>query len=144
MKISRQIYEQLLQLPAVSPETGGILGSSGEEIDTMIIDTNQSSCCNGIYTPDVSFLNRCIEKWTAEGIVFMGMFHTHALNWPTLSSEDKKYIQLIMKAMPNFVDRLYFPLIFPSNHMKVFQAIRSEGQIVITEDGVEFIQEVLI
>lgn len=139
MKLIWKIYEQLLRLPAVPPETGGILGSREEGIDRMVIDTNQTSGYNGIYILDISFLNHCIGKWADEGIRFMGMFHTHAPNWPDLSMEDRKYIQQIMKAMPDSIDRLYFPLIFPSNNIKVFLAVRSGEQISITEEDVEFI-----
>lgn len=142
MKISRSIYEQLLQLPKVPPEMGGILGSRSNKIDTMVLDINKPSYHSSIYVPNISFLNKCIAKWNEVGITFMGMFHTHALNWPNLSSEDRKYILHIMNAMPDWMDRLYFPLVFPSNFIKAFLAEKSEGKISITEDNVEIIEEV--
>ena len=139
MKISQQIFERLLNLPAVPPETGGILGGKGEMIDIVVIDTNKSSCYTGIYAPDALFLNNCIQKWATEGIKFMGMFHTHAPNWPDLSSEDRKYMKLIMESMPESIRCLYFPLIFPTNEIKAFQAVKVGEQVVISEDFVEII-----
>ena len=139
MKISQSIYGQLIQLPCVPPEIGGILGSRENVIDRIVIDANKPSCHNGVYVPNVSFLNSCIEKWDNENIVFEGIFHTHAVNWPDLSSADKNYIALIMNAMPDAVQRLYFPLVFPSYFIKVFLAAKSEKHISITEEDVEIV-----
>ena len=142
MKINQCIYEKLLRLPNVPPETGGILGSKNGEIDTMILDVTKPSCHGGIYVPNVSFLNECIAGWNENGIVFQGIFHTHALNWPDLSSEDKEYIVKIMNAMPDSIQKLYFPLVFPSDFIRIFSAERKKGEIFISEESGETVQEV--
>ena len=120
LKISRNIYDQLLQLPDVPPESGGILGSRNEKIDELVLDITKPSYYYGIYVPNVLYLNKCIDKWVKEGIVFRGIFHTHALNWLGLSSDDKKYIVEIMNAMPDSTTKLFFPLVFPQNFIKFF------------------------
>ena len=49
MKISQSIYEQLIQLPCVPPEIGGILGSRENVIDRIVIDTNKQRILNMYY-----------------------------------------------------------------------------------------------
>lgn len=139
MKISQKIYEQLLQLPKVPPETGGILGSKHDVIDKMIQDSSKLSLSNGVYVPNVSFLNHCIEKWTQEKIAFQGIFHTHALNWTDLSTDDKAYIVEIMRVMPATVMRLYFPLVFPSDFITAYVAEKENDQILIKKDVLEIV-----
>lgn len=139
MKISRYIYDQMLHLPCVPPEIGGILGSKNEEIDELVLDIAKPSYSNSIYVPNVSFLNKCIDKWINEGIVFKGMFHTHALNWLELSSDDKKYIIQIMNAMPDSITKLFFPLVFPQNFIKVFCAEKRNNQIIISEEEIKIV-----
>lgn len=139
MKIDQCIYEKLIHLPYVPPETGGILGSKNGEIDTMILDMGQLSYHSGIYIPNVSFLNKCIENWYAEKIAFKGIFHTHALNWLELSSDDKRYIMQIMNAMPKSINKLYFPLVFPSKFIKIFYAEKKNNNIFISEEEMEIV-----
>lgn len=139
MKISQKIYEQLLRLPKVPPETGGILGSKHGVIDKMIPDSSRLSFSNGIYVPNVAFLNHCIEKWMQEKITFQGIFHTHALNWPELSTDDKAYIMEIMRVMPTTVTKLYFPLVFPSDFITAYLAVKENGQILIKKDVLEIV-----
>lgn len=105
-------------MPSVPPEMGGILGSKNNAIDEIKFDRKITSCESGIYVPDVKILNKYIQEWNERGIQFQGLFHTHAFNWPELSQDDKEYIVCIMKAMPEVVNQLYFPLIFPSSHIR--------------------------
>jgi len=139
MKISRYVYDQMFQLPCVPPEIGGILGSKNEEIDELVFDITEPSYFNGIYVPNVSFLNKCIDKWLDEGITFRGMFHTHALNWLELSSDDKKYIIQIMNAMPDSITKLYFPVVFPLNFIRDFYAEKRDDQIIILEEELKIV-----
>ena len=138
MKIKRCIYEQLIGLPCVPPEMGGILGGKDGVIDKIILD-EEESYHEGIYVPNTSFLNKCIQRWNCENIIFLGMFHTHALNWPELSTEDKRYILQITYAMPGHVNKLYFPLIFPLNGMKAFYAQRIDKEVFIVEDEIQIV-----
>lgn len=139
MKISRHIYDVLLHLPCVPPEIGGILGSRNDEIDELVLDMTKNVHNKGIYEPNVSFLNKCIDEWNEQKITFQGMFHTHALNWPGLSSDDKTYVVQIMSAMPASIKKLYFPLVFPQDSIKVFYAEKRGNQIIISEEKIEIV-----
>ena len=44
-----------------------------------------------------------------------------------------------MKAMPEVVNQLYFPLIFPNSHVRGFLAKKVKGDIEIIEDMIEVI-----
>ena len=142
MKIFESIYRQMISLPQVPPESGGILGTSeGEIVDCIIYDEGivSDNCC--IYVPNVCFLNQKIVKWCEKGIRFLGVFHTHALQWPSLSNADKDYIIDILTAMPSDVKSLFFPLIFPGGYIKSYIGVRSRGTVDIFADDIEIIQE---
>ncbi len=140
MRIKLSVYRELLNLPSVPPEVGGILGSHNDIIDVFIketVDANNRS--SGVYIPNVEFLNKCINRWYLEGGVFSGMFHTHALNWPELSCADNSYIHEIMSAMPININRLYFPIVFPNSHIKVYCAYRKEKIVYIDSDKIQIV-----
>lgn len=140
MKIKREVYEYLLGCPQVPPEVGGILGGENGIIKYAIIDIGEKACTNIIqYVPDVSFINHQISIWNSNGIDFCGIFHTHSKKWPTLSLEDKNYIKTIMKAMPEHVEKLYFPLVFPGNKVTGFVAEKKYETIYITEQKIKII-----
>lgn len=134
MIIKKEIYELLLKCPQVPPEIGGILGGKDYIIDNMIADKGKQFTSGIKYVPNVDFINRTISTWNDSGIDFYGMFHTHSQRWTTLSCEDKKYIEVIMKAMPNEVESLFFPLVFPGCIVKAFRAVKNCGKIYIVEE----------
>lgn len=94
MKILQKIYNQLIHCPMVPPECGGIIGSDHRDIIThVIIDKGKPPPEDGImYIPNTLFLNQAIEEWEKSGIKFLGIFHTHASQWPRLSNNDKVQI----------------------------------------------------
>ncbi len=121
------------------PETGGILGSSaGQKIDRVIMDEphiSRGRMCS--YSPNVAFLNKNIEIWQNDGIVFQGIFHTHFMNIETLSLADKEYITAIMKAMPNDVEYLYFPVfVLPKRKLISFKAVMKSENVEIYHDEI--------
>lgn len=121
------------------PETGGILGSTdGIRIDRVVMDLprgDQLKMC--AYFPNVAFLNQTIAQWLANGVSFMGIFHTHFFGVKTLSFGDRKYINEIMKAMPSAVDTLYFPLfVLPEREMICYKALRTNRTAEIREETV--------
>lgn len=139
MQIMKSIYKKLLNMPSVPPEMGGILGSKNNVIDEIKFDRKITSCESGIYVPEVKILNKYIQEWNERGIQFQGFFHTHAFNWSELSQNDKEYIVCIMKAMPEVVNQLYFPLVFPNSHVRGFLAKKVNGDIEIIEDVIEVV-----
>jgi len=120
-------------------ETGGILGSRGKKlVDEVVIDLQGASCespCS--YAPNVDFLNRSIEDWQRRGIRFVGIYHTHFGGAKQLSCGDRRYINAIMAAMPQQIERLYFPIIvLPSAEPICYTAIRSNEALDIRVEEV--------
>lgn len=120
-------------------ECGGILGSSQNRIiDNVILDNagNQNGMrCS--YAPNVDFLNDCILRWQQENICFWGVFHTHFAGVKTLSEADKKYIKVIMNAMPEEIEYLYFPIfVLPDRKLVGYVAKRSFDDIEIEPDDI--------
>lgn len=114
-----------------STELGGIMGSEDgitvSQIQFDRLDHPPAHPCS--YTPNVDFLNICIDAWQKRGIQFMGIFHSHYGNSVSLSSADKRYICTIMQAMPEHIQRLYFPVYgLPDGALTVFFADR-QGNI---------------
>ncbi|MFR5797566.1 MAG: hypothetical protein ACLUFX_01820 [Oscillospiraceae bacterium] len=83
------------------------------------------------YIPNVNDLNRIIEKWNKENILFCGIYHSHYLGDMRLSKGDMQYIKSILKALQSITDRLYFPLVFPKKEILVFQAVICKSNVMI-------------
>ena len=63
MKILKEVYEKMMACPGVPPESGGILGTSdGRIINHVLFDKGLQEDNEGMYYPDISFLNQTIEK----------------------------------------------------------------------------------
>lgn len=135
MKISKSIMDTIKHsIRDIPVETGGILGSSNNElIDAVVLDMQEPSAdrrCS--YSPNVAFLNRNIDMWQRNGIVFKGIFHTHYFGVETLSFGDQIYINEIMLAMPERIASLCFPvLVLPESKMICYRAIRTGKTVCI-------------
>ena len=138
MKITESVYKELISLKSVPPETGGIIGAKEDIIDTVFWD---NSNCDGVYVPNIEIINKVIAQWANDGISFCGMFHTHAPQWPNLSKEDENYIREIMSAMPESIERLYFPLVFPKERIKAYAALKKGQLIYIKEEKLGILQK---
>lgn len=126
----------------VPPESGGIIGScNGSIISHALFDTGYPNNQSGTYSPNTHFLNQAIADWHERGIEFSGIFHTHASQWDGLSNNDRIYIIKILKAMPACVHKLYFPLVFPGEKMKVYCGRRNGGVIEIVDDDIDIIKK---
>ena len=142
MKITQNAFSLLcLCTKHSTAETGGIMGSlDGNHISEIIPDiptSHRHRCC---YTPNVTFLNRCIAEWQQSNIHFMGLFHTHFFNIKTLSQADLDYIKAIMADMPNSIQTLYFPIfILPNQELVSYRAERISHEIIIEDDILEII-----
>lgn len=141
MIITQSIYTQLLLLPEVPPETGGLLGSHRGIIDTICIDISHTITEQAMYIPNIQYLNQQLTNWHNSATNWEGLFHSHLANSPELSQDDKLYIQTIMQAMPPHINKLYFPIILPGKKMTSFQAIRQPGNYVsIVKDNIKIVK----
>lgn len=81
------------------------------------------------------FFNCCIEGWANKGIAFSGIIHTHFAGIKTLSQGDLLYIEKIMKAIPEGVNKIYFPiLVLPEMEIVSYYAVKDRNIIVMAED----------
>lgn len=140
MEISQSIIDiinaSILDLPV---ETGGILGSqNGNLINEVVLDLQEPSAAKRCsYSPNVAFLNRNIELWQKEDVVFKGIFHTHYFGVKTLSCGDRAYINEIMLSMPEGVNSLYFPVyVMPERQMICYKAVRTGKTVCIQTEKV--------
>lgn len=142
MKIIESIYLQILDCPDVPPECGGLLGAeNGEVVNHVVFDSGLQSSETGIYIPNIPFLNDILREWGEHGIEFKGIFHTHAVQWPVLSKDDKVYINEILNAMPTSIQFLYFPLVFSKRNIKGYCARRTGITIDIIDDNITIIKQ---
>lgn len=142
MNITKNLYQEILyRCPSALPESGGLLGGSRGCVNEVYYEPGLQSEQRGCYIPDVERLNQCLKNWHRKNITFYGIFHTHLPNWKTLSEGDRTYIKTIMKAMPETVGVLYFPLVFPKERIVSFRAERSGAKICIVPDVLNIICE---
>lgn len=141
MKIKKELYNQLINCPAVPPELGGILAGDDEMIDTVVMDSGiQNPLQNGIkYITNTEYLNDQLSLLIDEGKRFWGMFHTHANQWDSLSNADMEYIKMIMNSMPSKIEKLFFPVVYPGLCIKAYIAQRENGETTIHNDEIELI-----
>lgn len=126
------------------PETGGILGSlDGQIITDVIMDQKEESIGHACsYSPNVHYLNACLEDWLSAGKFFMGIFHTHFVGVKTLSGADKKYIVDIMNAMPQEINTLYFPIfVLPDRELVCYKAMRKNKRVYMEKDILQIIKQ---
>lgn len=136
LKIPKELVEKLInELPDSPPETGGILGGKNEEITTYWIDkVNHSSQFMCSYKPNVELINQIIDSWGNEDISFFGMFHTHYHGVKTLSQGDMDYMKTIIRAMPEEVKSLVFPIIvFPEKEVIFYSIDKAFENIAVTD-----------
>ena len=121
---------------------GGILGMAGGVITSVYMDVDTiTDRTRAIYKPNIIILNRQITRWSENGIIFAGIFHTHPFNQHTLSEDDNQYIKQIMEAMPQSVNSLFFPVVIPNHEIYSYYAKRDlkETKIAIYADTIKLI-----
>jgi len=140
INIYLNIYNQLIKSPEVPPETGGILGGKNSIVDTIFFDNGKKGSKGIKYIPNIDLINKCIEQWVYKGVEFLGIFHTHSTAWGSLSNGDKKYIEIIMAVMPESIQCLFFPIVFPNECIKSFRAEKKSQKIYIVKDDIKIIR----
>lgn len=143
MKILKEVFIKMNNsISGEPPEIGGILGNKGNGIISHFIMDNVTErpikMCS--YSPDVDFLNECIDGWQKDGIKFSGIFHTHFAGVKTLSKSDKEYILRIMQAMPDEIISLYFPVfVLPDRELVCYRANKENTGVTINAEDIELI-----
>ena len=136
--LQKTFLEFLNGFPVVPPEAGAILGSQHNDIVSAFeFDLGFPQYGRAQYIPNTEFLNAVISEWASTGIRFCGIAHSHPSGQDTLSSGDIEYIEHIMRAMPESIKQLYFPLVFPGENMVSFVAtIVKDGTVKIEPDHI--------
>ncbi len=146
MKIHQNVIESILQkMPTIPPEKGGIIGGKDGVVTVWEYDEGytRSGC---VYYPNVEHLNAVIASWIENGLDFMGILHVHFGNARTLSKGDISYIERILRAMPDTVTRLSFPIIVqPDREIVSYVAqIDFSGKLLIEKEEVEIYEAKII
>lgn len=143
MRVTEAVINKLNKLISDElPEIGGIIGSVKEGIITEVIMDEISASPNIMchYEPNVDFLNQYIAEWLDNGIEFKGVFHTHFSGVRTMSYADKKYINAIMRNMPQSIKYLYFPIfVLPDRKFICYKAEIINNEIYIYQEEVTII-----
>ena len=142
MKIYKKLYGYILNnVSKKPPESGGILGKKNGIVCNVYFDKGiiTEKMCS--YEPNVELLNNIIEKWQQENIDFCGIFHTHFYGVKTLSDGDKEYINRIITAMPENINKLYFPIVLPEYNEMVNYMARKKNQTVIINKSDIIVEE---
>ncbi len=140
MRITIQSYKMLLNSPQVPPEVGGLLGGMNDVISKVVFDRSQMIYDRAEYIPNISFLNEILASWASEGVLFLGLFHTHPVNEKKLSSADKDYISDILKIIPEN-NICWFPIIIHQEYIIPFLAFRDQENCTIKVDDLIIINE---
>lgn len=141
MIIAADCYQEIMRVfPAVPPESGCILGAINGVVCSFEYDSGIPKLDIAVYMPNIETLNKVIHQWFKQGIEFYGLAHSHPQGQTSLSSSDVAYIHIIMQAMPEYIEKLYFPLVFPGERIISFVAVRHHNQIDILPDDISIIR----
>lgn len=140
MQIKKEIYNKMLySIPLVPPETGGILGMKDGVITQVCFDNSNLQNDRALYIPNIKKLNNQIMVWDEKDITFAGIFHSHMPNQEELSQNDFVYINDVMRAMPDYVKELYFPVVIPKNKIISYKARNQNHKLVFETDIIKIL-----
>lgn len=112
--ITLKAYCSILNTIGKQPiETGGILGEKNGIICEFYFDKN-AKCDKCEYVPEINDLNKVIEKWHEEGLLFIGIAHSHPNGFDMPSQNDGLYAKIILSTNAH-LKRLVFPIITIEN-----------------------------
>ena len=112
--IKANTWQQMLETVALrEPESGGIIGGSGNVVSCFHFDTLAATDANS-YDPDTSSLNEVIQSWQLDGVHFLGIVHSHHQFPLYPSTNDLAYARDILKLNRRALKQIIFVLIiFP-------------------------------
>ena len=136
MDIKAETLQNLIHGPYASDrEQGGLLGGKVGLISTVYVDKGLDIGKRCSYAPDTDTCNRVISDWLEKGLDFYGIFHTH-MDGTELSDSDVLYIARIMRALADYTDSLYFPVVIPKREVKVYKTLYQDGKMKIMNDKI--------
>lgn len=142
MDILESVYRNIcINTLKTSSESGGILGGKNHIVTNFVFDRGLPQSDIGHYFPNTSLLNQHLNTWASQEIEFYGIIHSHYTKVFALSAYDKIYIEKIMCSMPQDINHLYFPIIYPNGKIISFKAIRFKGQVTIIDDLINILKE---
>ncbi len=95
--ILKSVWEEIVDtIGEIAPEAGGIIGERDNRIVSYYFDVDGISLDNQ-YIPNVKEINRVIESWSFQNIVFSGFIHSHPENKEKLSYADIMYFARLIK-----------------------------------------------
>ena len=109
-------YALIHELGMREPEKGGIIGGKDGLATHFYYDAFASTSRNS-YTPDVRALNLALRDWAKDGIMLMGIAHSHQGEYGSLSTLDIQCARTVLAANP-FLKELEFPIILPESKEK--------------------------
>lgn len=141
MYIIKNVYDEILKSYSLPPpEQGGILGVKNGIVCEYYHDDSVGTTENAVYVPKVAVLNKKIEEWSAEKIIFGGIIHSHLLGQSELSAGDEEYIKRLFELLSPKINLLYFPIIIPETGDFIsFVAERSKNGVTIRLDEIHII-----
>ena len=113
VRLSANVFSNIRRtIGSRSPEWGGMLGSSdgGRTIDAFVLDY-KARTTGSEYAPDVKMLNSVLEDWDRQGILPVGMIHSHPHGCTVPSKEDIHAATTYMKAVPAFCGKFELPIV---------------------------------
>ena len=137
MVISLSLYYRIVHaFRPVPPENGGIIGLINGEVCVFCLDKAAAITDRNRYIPNAAFLSDEATKWAENGIRFAGVVHSHPQNQKELSSQDRRYICEIVKALQCDSEPLFFPIVFPGEKMLSYAARYDGNEIIIEPDEI--------
>lgn len=140
MYLKKSLIPLIVNTEASKKESVFIFGSSGSDIIDHLHLSKTEMAEKSSVEPNIADCNDCIAKWSEKGIAFEGILHTHYYGMKNLSVYDKEYIISVMKAMPDSLKKLYFPIyVFPDNIFVGYYAEIKDDSFVINRESVEIV-----
>lgn len=109
MKIIRSVYKKILNTVGNAPiESGGIIGMKNNTVCAFVFDAEGHGYDR--YAPSLNTLNKVIEEWFKNDIIFAGIVHSHHNGLNILSKGDREYAKSILDGSPQ-INSLIFPIV---------------------------------
>ncbi len=112
LKFSKSVFNQIANtIGKLPPECGGVLGAGKDGVITAFFYDKTGQSTVSAYIPDVETINTVLrEEWMPQGIVMVGIVHSHNGNNRVPSCGDIDYGIRILQALDT-VNEFYLPIV---------------------------------
>lgn len=131
--LQSDVYKTLVEsIGNQEPECGAIIGISSERRNMVTAVWVDEIAGNGkaSYRPSRHPIDTVVASWKTQGIDFGGIFHSHKIGFPKLSSADLASACRIMKS--NHLNRMIMGL-FCGTTMDVYWVFPTKEDRVLTQ-----------